>query len=182
MSARTSEIHRKTRETDISISLDIDGSGRYDVECDDQFLKHMTETLARYSGMDITMRATGDNPHHLIEDAAITLGKAFAQALDGRPLERMGTATVVMDDALVMTSLDIVDRPYCEADCPDPLHAHWFRSFAMSAGITLHILVVRGFDDHHIVEASFKSLGKALQTATHVRSEELSTKDRVEVD
>ena len=133
MSARTSKIHRKTRETDISISLDIDGSGRYDVECDDQFLKHMTETLARYSGMDITM-------------------------------------------------LDIVDRPYCEADCPDPLYAHWFRSFAMSAGITLHILVVRGFDDHHIVEASFKSMGKALQTATHVRGEELSTKDRVEVD
>lgn len=182
MSARTSEIHRKTRETDISVSLSIDGSGSYDVRCDDQFLRHMTETLARYSGMDISMDATGDNPHHLVEDAAITVGKALAQALDGRPLERMGTAVVAMDDALVMTSLDIVDRPYCEADCPDPLYAHWFRSFAMAAGITLHIVAIRGFDDHHIIEASFKSLGKALEKALRVRGRELSTKDSVEVE
>ena len=172
-------MERMTKETQISVTLNVDGSGTYDVESDDQFLKHMTETLSRYSGMDITLRAKGDNDHHLIEDVAITLGKAFVKALDGKPIERMATSTVVMDDAMVMTSLDIVDRPYCDADCPDPLYEHFFRSFAMSAGITLHILVIRGFDEHHIIEASFKSMGKALAQAVKPRATELSNKGTV---
>ncbi|MDD7424071.1 MAG: imidazoleglycerol-phosphate dehydratase [Candidatus Methanomethylophilaceae archaeon] len=179
MSCRTAKMERTTRETQISIDLNIDGSGRFKVESDDQFLKHMIETLARYSGMDITMSATGDNLHHLVEDVAITLGKTFAKALDGSPIERMATSTVVMDDALVMTSLDIVDRPYCETDCPDPMYIHFFRSFAMSAAISLHIVKFRGFDEHHIIEASFKSLGMALKAAVKRRETELSTKDRV---
>ena len=128
------------------------------------------------------MRATGDNDHHLIEDVAISIGKAFAKALDDFPIERMATATVVMDDAMVMTSLDIVDRPYCETDIPDPLYQHFMRSFAMSAGITLHILQFRGFDEHHIIEASFKSMGKALCAALVKRDTELSTKDKVKVN
>lgn len=94
----------------------------------------------------------------------------------------MATATVVMDDAMVMTSLDIVDRPYCETDIPDPLYQHFMRSFAMSAGITLHILQFRGFDEHHIIEASFKSMGKALCAALVKRDTELSTKDKVKVN
>ena len=174
-------MERKTRETEISVELDLDGKGRFDVECDLQFLKHMIETLSRYSGMDITLKASGDNEHHIIEDVAITLGKAFADALDGEPIERMATRTVVMDDALVMTSLDIVDRPYAEVDCPDQLYHHFFRSFAMSAGITLHMMVIRGFDEHHIIEAGFKSLGLALKGAIVKRSSELSTKDKVKV-
>ena len=93
----------------------------------------------------------------------------------------MCTKTVVMDDALVMTSLDIVDRPYAEVDCPDPLYHHFFRSFAMSAGITLHMMVIRGFDEHHIIEAGFKSLGLALKGAIVKRDSELSTKDKVKV-
>lgn len=181
MAGRNAKIDRMTRETQISMELNLDGTGKFDVECDIQFLKHMIETLARYAGFDITMKATGDNDHHLIEDVGITLGKAFAKALDGEPIERMATKTVVMDDALVMTSLDIVDRPYCEVDCPDPLYVHFMRSFAMSAGITLHIMVIRGFDEHHIIEASFKSLGLCLKSAIVKRGTELSTKDKVKV-
>ena len=172
-------MERKTRETDISIDLNVDGSGVYSVDCDNQFLKHMIETLSRYSGMDITMKASGDNEHHLIEDVGIALGKTFAKALDGNPIERMATATVVMDDALVMTSLDIVDRPYCETDLPDNLYQHFMRSFAMSACMTLHILRFRGYDEHHIIEASFKSMGIAIKNAVKYRSTELSTKDKV---
>ena len=122
MADRIAKIERKTRETDIAVELNLDGTGSFDVECDIQFLKHMVETFARYSNIDIRMRATGDNDHHLIEDVAISIGKAFAKALDDSPIERMATATVVMDDAMVMTSLDIVDRPYCETDIPDPLY------------------------------------------------------------
>ena len=181
MSDRTAVIERKTRETQINVDIDLDGSGKFDVECDIQFLKHMVETFARYSNIDIRMKASGDNDHHLIEDVGITLGKAFAKALGSGPIERMCTKTVVMDDALVMTSLDIVDRPYAEVDCPDPLYHHFFRSFAMSAGITLHIMVIRGFDDHHIIEAGFKSMGLAIKGAIARRETELSTKDKVKV-
>ena len=181
MTGRAAKVERRTRETQISVDLNIDGTGKFDVECDIQFLKHMVETLARYASFDLSMTAHGDNDHHIIEDAAITLGKAFAQALDGRPIERMATSTVVMDDAMVTTSLDLVDRPYADIDCPDPLYIHFMRSFAMTAGITLHILKVRGFDEHHIIEAGFKSMGRALKDAVVVRDTELSTKDRPEV-
>ncbi len=182
MANRTAAIERKTRETQIIAELNLDGSGKFDVECDIQFLKHMIETFSRYSNIDIKLRAVGDNDHHLIEDVGITLGKAFAQALGGQPIERMCTKTVVMDDALVLTSLDIVDRPYADIDCPDPLYHHFFRSFAMSAGITLHIMVIRGFDEHHIIEAGFKSMGLAVKGAIVRRDSELSTKDKVKVN
>ncbi len=178
MTARKTELERSTRETCIRASLDIDGSGAFDVDCDIQFLKHMTETLARYASFDVRMSAHGDNDHHVIEDAAITLGKALRRCIGDEPIERTATAVIPMDDALVMASLDLVDRPYCDADLPDPLYTHWMRSFAMSAGMTLHIVVMRGFDEHHIVEAAFKAVGKALSQAVRPRSAELSTKDR----
>ena len=181
MTGRAASIKRETRETNISVELNLDGSGKYNVECDNQFLKHMVETLARYAEFDLELKASGDNEHHLIEDVAITLGKAFRDALGDKPIERMATATVVMDDAMVMTSLDLVDRPYCEVDCPDPLYVHFFRSFAMTAGITLHILMIRGFDEHHIIEAGFKSMGKALKDAIVVRKTVLSNKGSVKV-
>ena len=181
MANRTATIERKTRETQIKVDVNLDGAGKFDVKCDDQFLRHMIETFSRYSDIDIKMEATGDNDHHLIEDVGITLGKAVVKALGSEPIERMCTKTVVMDDALVMTSLDIVDRPYAEIDCPDPLYHHFFRSFAMSAGVTLHMMVIRGFDEHHIIEAGFKSLGLALKAAMVRRGSELSTKDKVKV-
>ena len=181
MANRTATIERKTRETQINVDVNLDGTGKFDVKCDDQFLRHMIETFSRYSSVDIKMSASGDNDHHLIEDVGITLGKAVIKALGSEPIERMCTKTVVMDDALVMTSLDIVDRPYAEIDCPDSLYHHFFRSFAMSAGITLHMMVIRGFDEHHIIEAGFKSLGLALKNAIVRRGTELSTKDKVKV-
>jgi imidazoleglycerol-phosphate dehydratase len=179
---RTVKMERSTRETKVAVELNIDGKGDFDVVTDIQFLKHMVETLARYASFDIKLDASGDNEHHIIEDTAITLGEAFAKALGTAPITRMATATLPMDDALVMTSLDIVDRPYADIDCPDNLYHHFFRSFAMSAGITLHILQIRGFDEHHIVEASFKSMGMALKEAVVPRKTELSTKDSVKVN
>jgi imidazoleglycerol-phosphate dehydratase len=181
MKGRVSEIERKTKETDISVNIVIDGEGRYDVKCDNGFLKHMVETLSRYSSVDIALKGKGDDDHHLIEDVGITLGMAFKDAVGKTPIERMATKTVVMDDAMVTVSLDIVDRPYADIDCPDSLYHHFFRSFAMSAGMTLHILVIRGFDDHHIVEASFKAFGMCLRSALRKRDTEISTKDRASV-
>ena len=182
MTARAAELERKTRETDISIELNIDGKGNFDDECDIQFLKHMVETLARYGSFDIKMKATGDNDHHLIEDVAIALGTAFRKALDDSPVERMSTVILPMDDALVMVSVDIIDRPFADIDCEDQLYHHFLRSFAMSSGITLHTVNIRGFDDHHMIEATFKALGKALRNSVVPRNTELSTKDRPRVN
>ena len=181
MKGRVSKIERRTKETDISVTVGIDGTGVYDVKCGSRFLKHMIETLSRYSSVDMTVSADGDDEHHLAEDAAITLGTALKEAMGKVPIERMATKTVVMDDAMVTVSIDIIDRPYADIDCPDALYHHFFRSFAMSAGITLHILVIRGFDGHHITEASFKALGRCLKEALKIRDGELSTKDKASV-
>ncbi len=177
--ARKAKLERSTRETDIKADLNIDGNGKFDVKCDIQFLRHMCETLARYASFDLKLEAKGDNDHHVIEDTAIALGEAFKRALGDGPVERTSFCVLPMDDALVMVSIDLVDRPYCDADLPDPLYVHFMRSFAMSAGITLHIVNIRGFDEHHIIEASFKALGKCLQQASRPRATLLSTKDAV---
>lgn len=182
MTDRRAKLERSTRETRIEVDLDIDGEGRFEVESDIQFLKHMTETLARYADFDLKLKAHGDNDHHVIEDTAIAMGTALKQALGDGPVERTASCILPMDDALVMVSLDLVDRPYCDADCPDHNYLHFFRSFAMSAGITLHIVKLRGFDEHHIIEASFKALGKSLRAATRPREKLLSTKDAVKVE
>jgi imidazoleglycerol-phosphate dehydratase len=176
---REAKLSRKTKETSVSLSLNLDGTGRSKVTTDDQFLKHMLETLTRYASFDLTLEATGDNQHHLVEDVAIALGAAFRQALGDVPVDRIASAMVPMDDALVTVAVDIVDRPYCDADCPDALYAHFFRSFAMSSGITLHAIANRGLDDHHIIEATFKALGTALRKAIVPRENVLSTKDAV---
>ncbi len=176
---RSTHLKRKTKETDISVTLNLDGTGLSTVCIEDQFLKHMLETFSKYSSFDLNITATGDNMHHLIEDVAITLGDAFKSALGETPVERVSFFILPMDDALVMASVDLVDRPWCDVDCPDDLYLHFFRSFAMSSGMTLHIMVYRGFDDHHIIEASFKALGKALKSAVVVRKDILSTKNKV---
>jgi imidazoleglycerol-phosphate dehydratase len=176
---REAKLTRKTKETNISLNLCLDGAGKASVTVDDQFLKHMLETLTKYAALDLTLDAEGDNQHHLVEDVAIALGTSFRQALGDRPVERIASALVPMDDALVTVAVDIIDRPYVDADCPDPLYSHFFRSFAMSSGITLHIIIERGLDDHHVVEASFKALGMALRRAVVPRENVLSTKDAV---
>ena len=181
MTERSVELVRDTRETNVAVKMKIDGNGSFNVECNVQFLKHMIETFARYGSFNICMKASGDDDHHLIEDAAITLGTAFKKALDDRPIERMSTVIIPMDDALMMVSVDIIDRPFADIDCPDQLYHHFLRSFAMSSGITLHVVQIRGFDDHHIIEATFKALGTALKNAVVPRNTDLSTKDRPQV-
>lgn len=176
---RTADIERRTKETSVEVSIDLDGSGEYEVECDIQFMKHMLETLSRYSAVDMRIKASGDDEHHIIEDIGITLGAAVRKALDGKPICRMSTRVVAMDDALVMASIDMVDRPFAEIECPDTLYSHFLRSFAMSAGMTMHTLIFRGFDEHHIIEATFKSLGLCIKDAVRLRPKELSTKDSV---
>ena len=169
-------VERRTKETDIRAALDLDGTGSYDVRTDNPFLTHMMETWARYAGFDITLRATGDLDHHLVEDVAITLGQAFRQAFAGAPCARIAYDFVPMDDALVLCAVDLVDRPYYEGELPIPLYEHWFRSFAMEARINLHLEILRGRDTHHLVEASFKAFGRAVRRALAPRDAEVSTK------
>ncbi len=182
MKARKAQLTRSTRETQVTVDLNLDGTGNFDVAAEPQFLKHMTETLARYASWDLKVTAHGDNDHHVIEDTAIALGTAFRQALGDDPVARTASCILPMDDALMMVALDLVDRPYADIDCPDPLYHHFFRSFAMSAGLTLHVVKLRGFDGHHEIEASFKALGKALEAACVPRKTLLSTKDAVRTE
>lgn len=169
-------VERSTKETTVAVALNIDGSGTYDVETDNKFLTHMLETWTRYAGFDLTLRATGDLDHHLIEDVAITMGQAFQQAFNGAPCARIAYDFVPMDDALVLCAVDLVDRPYFSGELAIPIYDHWFRSFAMDARINLHLETLRGRDSHHLVEASFKAFGRALRRALAPRDEEISTK------
>ncbi len=173
------KIERETRETTITAEVAI-GTGAADVATGVPFLDHMVTTLAKYSGLDITLQATGDLRHHIVEDVAITLGKAFAGVLPGK-CARFGNSAVVMDDALVQAVLDAGGRAYYEGPIPSDLYDHWMRSFASNAGLALHILVIRGTDRHHIVEASFKALGFALRQALSVNDTVQSTKGPVAV-
>lgn len=180
MKRRSAGKRRKTRETNIDLRLDLDGSGRAKVEIQDRWLRHMLESLCRFSGFDLTLRAEGDFLHHANEDIAITLGRALRDAVAGRPIRRIGSATVPMDDALVVVSVDLVDRPFYDSTLPDDMLEHFLRSFAMEARITLHNVVLKGKNYHHINEATFKALGLALKEATRpIGGGELSTKGRV---
>ncbi|MDD1747424.1 MAG: imidazoleglycerol-phosphate dehydratase [Methanomassiliicoccales archaeon] len=178
---RVALIERETKETAIEVWLDLDGSGKVDVNCDDQFLTHMLESLAKYADFDLTVKAKGDNEHHILEDVAIVLGMALREAIGEQPIQRIASSMVPMDDALVVVALDLIDRPYVDIECPDPLYHHFLRSVAMSSGMTLHVKVVRGFDDHHVVEATIKALGRALRKAVAKRERTLSTKAKPKV-
>ena len=145
----------------------------------DRWLKHMLESLAKFGRFDLKVKASGDFNHHINEDIAITLGRAFREALKRRPVQRVGSASIAMDDALVMVTVDLVDRPYCEVEMPDEMLEHFMRSFAMESRITLHQVKLRGKNFHHINEASFKALGLALREATRPAGELLSTKQKV---
>lgn len=178
---RKSEMSRRTKETDVEISLVLEGTGKAEIECGDQFLRHMLETLAKYASWDLSVSAEGDNEHHLVEDVAIVLGMALRDAMGDAPVKRIAYAMAPMDDALVTVVVDLIDRAYVDLECPDILYMHFLRSFAMSAGITLHTIHQRGFDDHHVVEATFKALGMALEEALTLRENLLSTKDSPDI-
>lgn len=171
---------RKTKETNVSVSVKMGGEGRATLDIEDRWLRHMLEALCKFSGMDITVRARGDFLHHINEDVAITLGREFRRAIDRMHVRRLGTATVAMDDALVMVSVDLVDRPYFDAKLPDEMLEHFLRSFTMESRITLHNVVMKGKNYHHINEATFKALGLAIKEATESSGGRLmSTKGKV---
>jgi len=153
-----SAIRRTTRETDIRLELALAASDNPDapagIDTGDRFLDHMLETLARYGDLGLRVRATGDLHHHLVEDVAITLGAAFREVIPEK-CARYGAATIPMDDALVQAAVDVGGRAFYGGALPDGLYDHFMRSLADNAGWTLHLVVERGADKHHVVEAGF---------------------------
>lgn len=175
-----SKIRRKSTETDVVVALRA-GSGAADVATGEPFLDHMLVTLARYSGLHLDVEASGDLTHHLIEDVGITLGAALR---DHTPdaCARYGAATAPMDDALVQVVLDNGGRAFYEGPLPDRHYDHFFRSLAGAAAMTLHIVVQRGTDRHHVVEAAFKAFGLAVRQALRDTDAVFSTKGAVQLE
>ena len=176
---RKAKIARKTKETDIEVSVNIDGTGVYDVDTGIGFLDHMLEQLSRHSLMDLTVRAKGDlhiDYHHTTEDTGIAIGEAIHTAMgERRGIVRYASATIPMDETLTRASIDISDRPYLiwKVDFSKPklgemdteLFKEWFQAFAQNARVTLHIENLYGENNHHIVESCFKALARALRAA-----------------
>lgn len=179
---RLARIERKTRETEILLQLNVDGTGEASVETTIPFLDHMLEAAAKHGLLDLKVDARGDTEvdlHHTVEDIAICLGKAFAEALgDKRGIARFGTAFVPMDEALASVFLDISNRPYLTFNVPLTktkvgefdldLLKDFFRAFAMNAMVTLHVNLHYGENLHHISEAIFKAFGRAIAEATRL--------------
>lgn len=175
-----SKLKRETRETHIVLNAR-PGSGEGRVRVEDRFFGHMLETLARYSGIDLDLEATGDLRHHLIEDVGITLGQALRDEIPPRST-RYGWAQVPMDEALVEAAIDVGGRPYYVGKLPARLYEHFLQSFAVNLGATLHVRVIRGRDRHHIVEAAIKATGLALRQALVEGDRIFSTKGAVAVE
>jgi imidazoleglycerol-phosphate dehydratase len=173
------KLRRETRETQIRLEVTPAG-GDIRVTTDEPFLTHMVETLARYAGLGLTLEATGDLKHHLVEDVAIALGLALAREVPARA-ERYGWATVPMDDALVRAALDVGGRAWYEGRLPSPLYEHFLQSLAVNLGATLHVVVDRGRDRHHVVEAAVKATGLALRQALTEGDQVFSTKGTVDL-
>lgn len=187
---RNAEMNRKTKETDITVKLDLDG-GNADISTGIGFFDHMLTAFAVHGGMGLTVKAVGDlqvDGHHTVEDVGIVLGKAFKEALgDMKGITRYGTAFIPMDEALGFASIDISGRPFLvfNAEFSDDrigefdacLAEEFFRAFAFNAGVTLHLKCEYGKNDHHIAEALFKAAAHAVKAAKAVTgSEILSTK------
>lgn len=180
MTSQPVVVERVTRETTIRVEAVL-GSGVARVATSVPFLDHMLTALAKYSGLDLTVDASGDLRHHIIEDVALTVGAAIAKAVPATAA-RYGERTVPMDEALVQAVLDIGGRPFYEGPIPSSLYEHWMRSFCDAAQFTLHLRVLRGEDRHHIVEAAFKALGLALRDAVRDSGSVFSTKGAVRVE
>ena len=179
---RTATLSRHTAETRIEVRVDLDGTGEYRVETGVGFLDHMIEQLSRHSLIDLDLTARGDlhvDEHHTVEDTALAIGAAVAQALgDKRGIRRYGDALSPMDETLTRVALDISGRPWLvwRAEFTQPrlggvdteLWRHWFHSFAQAAGITLHVETLHGDNNHHIVESAFKGFARALRQAVEI--------------
>jgi len=179
MAKRTSTIKRATKETNITLTLNLDGSGTYDIGTGIEMLDHMLSQVARHGAIDIKLKASGDEVHHLVEDVGICLGKALGEALgEKKGIVRISDATVPMDDALAMVAVDIGGRGYTVLDLPfkkndmfdfpTDLIRHFLESFAGEAKLNLHARILYGTNDHHKAEALFKALGRALGSATRI--------------
>ena len=188
---RIGEITRTTKETDISIKLDLDGSGKVNIDTGIGFFDHMLTALGVHAGFDLDVKVKGDlyvDGHHSVEDTGIALGQAFAKAIgDKAGIARYGSFFIPMDESLCFCSLDISGRPFLvyNAELTNEkvgefdtcLAEEFFRAFAFNAGITLHIREEYGKNDHHIIEAMFKALAHALKHAVSINGDAvLSTK------
>jgi imidazoleglycerol-phosphate dehydratase len=182
---RTASRSRATKETTIDISINIDGTGQTDISTGIPFYDHMLDQLGRHGGFDLMVKAVGDleiDTHHTVEDVAITLGEVFAEALgDKAGVRRFASGRYPLDEALIDVALDLSGRPHVEwhvvmpeslalgSPAFDPqLAEHVVSSFATSAGITLHVEMVRGRNTHHVIEATFKGLARSLRDAVRV--------------
>ena len=179
---RSAEISRQTAETEIKVSVDLDGTGRYDMQTGIGFFDHMLDQLARHSLIDMTVTCKGDthiDDHHSVEDCGIALGQALTKALgDKRGIRRYGSCLLPMDDALVRTALDLSARPFLiwNVAMPTPaiksfdteLVREFFQALSTHGGITLHIDMLHGLNSHHIAEATFKSVARALREAVEI--------------
>jgi imidazoleglycerol-phosphate dehydratase len=177
--ARRASVTRKTKETAISASVDLDGTGAYEIATGVGFLDHMIEQLARHSLIDITLKAEGDlhiDQHHTTEDAGIVLGQAVAKALgDKKGIARYGFAYLSMDETLTRVALDVSGRPFVMwrvaftrskiGEMDTELFREWFQAFAQHAGLTLHVETLYGDNSHHIAETCYKALARALRQA-----------------
>ena len=179
---RTGTINRKTSETEIAVEVNLDGTGAYEVSTGIGFLDHMVEQFSRHSLIDVKLKVSGDlhvDQHHTTEDSAIALGQAISQALgDKAGIGRYGTAYSPMDEALARVSLDISGRPWLvwKAGFSQPrlgemdveLFEHWFQSIAQAIGITLHIELLYGQNNHHIIEGIYKGFARAMRQAVEL--------------
>lgn len=179
---RTATVERKTRETEIAVSVDLDGTGIGDIDTGIGFLDHMLESFAKHALIDLKVRAQGDlhvDFHHTTEDTGIVIGQAVKKALgDYAGINRFGTAAIPMDEALTRVAVDLAGRPYLVwkvtiptqklGDMDTELFKEWFAAFAFNAGICLHVENLYGDNSHHIIETAFKALARALRQAATV--------------
>jgi imidazoleglycerol-phosphate dehydratase len=195
MAERKATVTRETKETSVKVELNIEGKGQSEITTGIRFFDHMLSQLAQHGIFDIKLSATGPDQHHVVEDVAISLGKAFNQALgDRRGIVRMAHSVVPMDDALALVALDIGGRGYTEFEASfndtsiekmsADLIRHFFVSFSSEAKLNIHAKVLSGVDDHHKAEALFKALARALDAATRlderITGRIPSTKDTIE--
>ena len=178
---RKATVDRSTNESTISVSLNIDGTGQYDIKTDVGFLKHMLEQISKHGLIDITVTAKGDletGTHHTIEDTAITLGRAISKALgERRGIIRMADQTCPLDEALTRVAIDMSGRGYAVIDMggnnnigefPLDLARHFFESIAIEGKFCLHVKVLNGSNEHHVIESAFKAFARALRTAVTI--------------
>lgn len=179
---RTASVERKTKETQVSVTVNLDGTGTYDVATGVGFFDHMLEQLSRHSLIDLTIRATGDlhiDQHHTVEDVGITLGLALKRALgDLKGIRRYADVHLPMDETLTRAAIDVSGRPFLVFKIPfsrdkigdfdTELFEEFFRAFAFNAGLTLHVETLYGVNNHHMIESAFKATARALEAAVAI--------------